>query len=86
MKVKNTVSKVIEIWFRIFGIWPNMSCVSLCRLFWTISIIIEQIFQYRYILMRFHSIEFSELMHILGSAMTYTIFLIKLVIFWCKQR
>ncbi|XP_011694667.1 PREDICTED: odorant receptor 13a-like [Wasmannia auropunctata] len=86
MKVKNTVSQVTEICLRIFGIWPNTSCVLLCRLFWTVSIMIEQVFQYRYVVMNFQLIEFSEMMHILGSTLTYTIFLIKLVIFWCKQR
>jgi len=58
MKVKSTVSRAIEIWFRIFGIWPNTSCVLLCRLLWTVSLVIEQTFQYRYIIMHFHLIEF----------------------------
>jgi len=86
MKIKNTVSQAIEIFFRIFGIWPNTSCVLLCRLLWAASIVIEQSFQYRYIIMHFHSIEFSEMISILSTAMAYTMFFTKLVIFWCKQR
>jgi len=86
MKAKNTVSQTIEICLRIFGIWPNMSYLLLCRLFWTVSLIIELVLQYYYIVMHFHSIEFTEMMHIFSSTMTNTIFLIKLVIFWCKQR
>jgi len=86
MKIKHTVSQAIEICLRIFGIWPNMSCVLLCRLFWTVTIVLEQVGQYRYIVTHFDLIEFSEIMYILGMAMTYTIFFIKLITFWCKQR
>jgi len=86
MKVKNTVNKATEIFLRIFGIWPNTSYVLLCRLFWIVLLVIEQAFQYQYIIMHFHLIEFSEIMKILGSTMSYTIFLIKLIIFWSKQR
>jgi len=86
MKIENTVTQIIEIWLRIFGIWPNTSCVLLRRLFWTVMLVIEQVFQYRYIVMNFRLIEFSEIMNILSSTLTYTIFLIKLIIFWYKQR
>ncbi|XP_077261541.1 uncharacterized protein LOC143897083 isoform X4 [Temnothorax americanus] len=86
MKIENTVSQAIEISLRIFGIWPNTSCVLLRRLFWTVMLVIEQVFQYRYIVVNFHLIEFIEMMRIIGSTMAYTIFLFKLLIFWYKQR
>jgi len=86
MKIENTISQAIEIWLRIFGIWPNVSCLSLLRLFWVVMLVIEQIFQYRYIVIHFHLIEFSEIIYILGITVTYTIFFIKLIIFWYKQR
>ncbi|XP_025073097.1 odorant receptor 13a-like, partial [Pogonomyrmex barbatus] len=86
MKVKNTISYTIEIWLRIFGIWPNVSCVLLRRLFWFVALLIEQVFQYRYIVKQFHLIDFSEIMNILSATIAYLILLIKLVIFWCKQR
>ncbi|XP_071569008.1 odorant receptor 4-like [Temnothorax nylanderi] len=86
MKIENTVSQAIEISLRIFGIWPNVSCVLLRRLFWTVMLVIEQVFQYRYIVVHFHLIEFTEMMRIIGSTMAYTIFLFKLLIFWYKQR
>ncbi|XP_071643368.1 odorant receptor 4-like isoform X1 [Temnothorax longispinosus] len=86
MKVDNTVSKAIEICLRIFGIWPNTSCALLRRLFWIVTLVIEQIFQYRYIVMHFYFIEFSERMKILGDAMAYSILLTRLLIFWYKQR
>ncbi|XP_071643459.1 odorant receptor 4-like isoform X2 [Temnothorax longispinosus] len=86
MKIENTVSQAIEISLRIFGIWPNTSCVLLRRLFWTVMLVIEQVFQYRYIVVHFHLIEFIDMMRIIGSTMAYTIFLFKLLIFWYKQR
>ncbi|XP_071568906.1 odorant receptor 67a-like [Temnothorax nylanderi] len=86
MKVENTVSKAIEICLRIFGIWPTTSCILLRRLFWTVMLIIEQVYQYRYIVMHFELSEIFDIMKILSSTMAYTIFFIKLVIFWYKQR
>jgi len=86
MKIENTVSSTTEILLRIFGIWPNTSFVLLRRLFWTISIVFEQVAQYRYIVKNFHLMEFREIVTILSSVMSYTIFLIKLIIFWYKQR
>ncbi|XP_077261523.1 uncharacterized protein LOC143897075 isoform X2 [Temnothorax americanus] len=86
MKVENTVSKAIEICLRIFGIWPTTSCILLRRLFWTVMLIIEQVYQYRYIVMHFELSEIFDIMKILSSTMAYTIFFIKLIIFWYKQR
>ncbi|XP_071568983.1 odorant receptor 13a-like [Temnothorax nylanderi] len=86
MKVKNAVSQAIEICLRIFGIWPNTSCVLLRRVFWAVTVLIEQAFQYRYIVMHFNLIELSEMMDTLSTTMAYTILLCKLVIFWYKQR
>ncbi|XP_077261495.1 odorant receptor Or1-like isoform X2 [Temnothorax americanus] len=86
MKVDNTVSKAIEICLQIFGIWPDTSCALLRRLFWIFTLVIEQIFQYRYIVMHFYFIEFSDRMKILGDAMAYSILLTRLLIFWYKQR
>jgi len=86
MKIENTISQAIEIWLRIFGIWPNVSCVLLLRLFWVVMLLIEQIFQYRYIVIHFHLIEFSQIIYILTLTVTFTIFFIKLIIFWYKQR
>ncbi|KAL0134026.1 hypothetical protein PUN28_001134 [Cardiocondyla obscurior] len=86
MKVEKAVSRTLEIYLRIFGIWPNTSGILLLRVFWTVMIAFEQIFQYRYIVMRYHSIDFSKVIDVLSAAMTYTIFSFKLVIFWYKQR
>lgn len=86
MEIENTVSQTIEIWLRIFGIWPNTTGILLRRLFWIVTLAIEQTFQYRYIIMHFHLMELFEMISLLSSAMSFTMFLIKLVIFWYQQR
>ncbi|XP_071643000.1 odorant receptor 13a-like isoform X4 [Temnothorax longispinosus] len=84
--VENTVTKTIEIYLRILGIWPNTSYSLFRILFWIITLVIEQIYQYRYIVVHFYMIEFSDMAQILGSAMSYSIFLTRLLIFWYKRR
>ncbi|XP_072750442.1 odorant receptor 4-like isoform X1 [Anoplolepis gracilipes] len=86
MKIKNIISQAIEIYLRIFGIWPDSSCILLRRIFWIIALAIEQILQYQYIILHFYSFELFEIMDLLGETMAYTIVLIKIVILWYKQR
>lgn len=86
MDLENLISWSIQIWFRIFGIWPESSYIVSRRLFWTIMLMIEQILQYQYIMTNLYSGELSEVIHTLAETMPYLILLIKLGIFWCKQR
>ncbi|XP_072750615.1 odorant receptor 4-like [Anoplolepis gracilipes] len=86
MKVENIISRILKICLQIFGIWPDSSCVLLSRIFWIISLIIEQIFQYQYIIIHFYSTELFEVMSMLSEAMSYSTVLMKLLIFWYKQR
>ncbi|CAL1674356.1 unnamed protein product [Lasius platythorax] len=86
MKVENILSQVIEICLRIFGIWPDSSCVLLRRFYWIIALVIEQILQYQYIIIHFYSMEFFEVIIMLGETMAFSIVLIKFIIFWYKQR
>lgn len=86
MKVENIFSKSLEIFLRILGIWPDSSYILLRRLFWIIVILIEQFFHYQYIIIHFHSIEFFEIINLLGESMSFSMFLIKLIILWYKQR
>lgn len=86
MKVENILSQAIEICLRIFGIWPDSSCVLLRRFYWIIALVIEQILQYQYIIIHFYSMEFFEVIIMLGETMAFSIILIKFIIFWYKQR
>ncbi|KAF3054405.1 Odorant receptor 225 [Nylanderia fulva] len=86
MKVDNIFSKSLEVCLRILGIWPDSSYVLLRRLFWIIALLIEQYFHYQYIIIHFHSTEFFEVMNLLGETLSYSIFLIKLILLWYKQR
>ncbi|EZA57540.1 ObirOr5-V11 [Ooceraea biroi] len=86
MKLENTISQVTRVWLEIFGMWPNSSCIFLRRIFWVVALIFEQVGQYQYIIMHLYSTEISELMNHLSAAMSFTLFCIKLVVFWYKQR
>ncbi|XP_070150951.1 odorant receptor 4-like [Polyergus mexicanus] len=86
MNIDNTLSKSMEIFLRIFGIWPESSCIPLRRLFWTIAILMEQALEYQWVAVHFYSNEPFEVMKILSETMTYTIMFIKVIIFWVKKR
>lgn len=86
MNIDNTLSKSMEIFLRIFGIWPESSCIPLRRLFWTIAIMIEQVLEYQWVVVHFYSNEPFEIMKVLSETMTYTIMFIKVIIFWIKKR
>lgn len=86
MELENVVGRAIKIWLRIFGIWPSASGAFSRRLFWIVALMAEQIFQYRYVVVHFHSLSVSDMMNIFSEITTHAILLIKLGIFWCKQR
>ncbi|KAF3054635.1 Odorant receptor 049 [Nylanderia fulva] len=83
---KSTINRTIELIFTLFGIWPGISCVLLCRIFWIISIIIVQFYHYRYFLTHFYTDDLFELMDCLSSFLAYTKVMIKFTIFWLNQR
>ncbi|XP_071643529.1 odorant receptor 4-like isoform X1 [Temnothorax longispinosus] len=82
----STINRSIEIPLRIFGIWPGLPYISFCRLFWTITVVAVQSFQYRYLITHFYTVDFSDLMDGLSATLGYSQFFSKLIIFWLKQR
>ncbi|XP_032669891.1 odorant receptor 67c-like [Odontomachus brunneus] len=86
MKLENLICWSIQIWLRIFGIWPESSCIMSRRLFWIIALMIEQILQYRYIMISFYNVDITEVINTLSETVPYSILLVKLGTFWCKQR
>lgn len=86
MKIDNSLNKSMVIFLRIFGIWPNASHIPLRRVFWTIAIMMEQVLEYKWIVVHFYTNEPFEVMKFLSEAMTYTIMFIKVIIFWVKKR
>lgn len=82
----NTVCFSIKLVLRIFGIWPDASCVALRRLFWSALLIVTQVFQYTYFVLHFHTDDLADLMDNLSCSLAYTLLFIKLIIFWINQR
>ncbi|XP_011148047.1 odorant receptor 4-like isoform X2 [Harpegnathos saltator] len=85
MKV-STVCFSIKFVLRIFGVWPNASCVVLRRLFWSVLLIVTQVFQYAYFVVHLRTDDLPDLMDSLSCALAYTLLLIKLIIFWVNER
>lgn len=82
----STVCLSIRLVLRIFGVWPDTSCVALPRLFWSVLLIVTQVFQYAYFVLHFHTDDLSDLMDNLSCSLAYTLLFTKLIIFWVNQR
>lgn len=82
----STVSRVVEIGLRTCGIWPYLPSTVLYRLFWIVMLGTVQVLQYQYLVIHYHSNNFSDFMDGVSSAMAYTLFFIKLAILWANQR
>ncbi|KAL0134068.1 hypothetical protein PUN28_001145 [Cardiocondyla obscurior] len=83
---KTTINRTIEVVFTLFGIWPDTSCISFCRIFWIITIIIVQFYHYRYLQVHLHSDDLFNLMDCLSSFLAYMKVMTKFVMFWINQR
>lgn len=81
----STVSRVVEIGLRACGIWPYLLSTFLYRLFWTVMLGTVQVLQYQYVVMHYHSDNFSDFMDGVSSTMAYTLFFIKLAILWANE-
>ncbi|XP_011065213.1 PREDICTED: odorant receptor 13a-like [Acromyrmex echinatior] len=82
----NTITRSIEIGLRIVGIWPGATYAIISRLFWTTTMIVAQIFQYRHMAMHLNSEDISQLMDGLSATLSYSLLCVKLIVFWTKQR
>nr|XP_012220005.1 PREDICTED: uncharacterized protein LOC105670844 [Linepithema humile] len=68
------------------GIWPDASCVTFCRIFWSITIATLQFWHYRYFLTHYHSIDMFDFMEWCSSFLGYWKLFTKYVCFWLNQR
>lgn len=82
----STINRAVTIPLRIFGIWPGSPYIPFYRLFWTITLVAAQSFQYRYVIKQLHVVEISDLVDGLSATLTFSQFLSKLIIFWLNQR
>lgn len=82
----STVSRVVKIGLRTYGIWPYLPSTALCRLLCIMLLSAAQIFQYRYLLINYRTDSFSNFMDGMSSAMTYSLLFMKLAILWINER
>ncbi|KAL6429650.1 hypothetical protein ACFW04_007520 [Cataglyphis niger] len=81
-----TINRTIELLLTAFGVWPGISCVLLYRVFWMITLAINQFFHYRYFVTHFNVDNLFELMDCLSSFLAHVKLTFKLIIFSLKQR
>ncbi|GAB1863039.1 Odorant receptor [Camponotus japonicus] len=86
MESMTTVSRSVEFGFRAIGVWPGTSCAILFEVFSISSMVIFQIFQYRYAIVNFGQEDFTLLMDALSVTFAYTLLLIKMIIFALNAR
>lgn len=80
-----TVSPPVEFGLRAIGIWPG-SYNILYRIFWTISLGLAQIFQFRYIAVCIETANFLDLVDSISTTLPYSLLCLKLIILWQNQR
>ncbi|XP_070150840.1 uncharacterized protein [Polyergus mexicanus] len=86
MTRKNTINRTIELLLTAFGVWPGISYVLLYRIFWMITLAINQFFHYRYFVTHFNIDNLFNLMDCLSSFLAHVKLTFKLIIFSLKQR
>jgi len=86
MGSKRTINRTVELMLTMFGVWPGISCVPLYRVFWMITLAIDEFFHYRYFVTHFHFDNLFDLMDCLSSFLAHVKLTAKLIIFSLKQR
>ncbi|XP_019699032.2 odorant receptor 4-like [Harpegnathos saltator] len=83
---KSTISRIVKCLLILYGIWPNIPCITFCKIFWSISFIIIQVWHYQYFLAHFYSNDIFDLMDCLGTFIGYFKLSIKIIVFWWNQQ
>ncbi|XP_072750610.1 odorant receptor 13a-like [Anoplolepis gracilipes] len=86
MMRKSTINRTTKFALILFGIWPNISCVMFCRIFWAVTITIVLLCHYLYFLTHYHSDDIFDLMDCFSSFLGFLKLMIKCVFFWLNQR
>ncbi|XP_018364801.1 PREDICTED: odorant receptor 4-like [Trachymyrmex cornetzi] len=86
MRSNRTINRTVEVMLIMFGVWPGISCVILYRVFWMITLAINQFFHYSYFVTHFHFDNLFDLMDCLSSFLVTVKVTVKLIIFSLKQR
>ncbi|KAL0134032.1 hypothetical protein PUN28_001135 [Cardiocondyla obscurior] len=86
MASKRTINRTVELMLIMFGVWPGISCVILYRVFWLITLAINEFLHYQYFVTHFHFDNLFNLMDCLSSFLAHVKLTVKLIIFSLKQR
>ncbi|XP_019700776.2 odorant receptor 4 [Harpegnathos saltator] len=86
MARKSTISRMVKCLLVLYGIWPDASCITCCKVFWSISLAVVLISLYRYLCAHFYSSDIFDLMDCLSTFVGYLKLFIKVVIFWWNQQ
>ncbi|XP_025164026.1 odorant receptor 4-like [Harpegnathos saltator] len=83
---QSTISHTVKCLLILHGIWPDTSCITLCKVFWSVSLTIIQFWHYKYLLAHFYSNDIFDLMDCLSTFIGYFKLLIKIIVFWWNQQ
>ncbi|XP_032669892.1 uncharacterized protein LOC116843539 [Odontomachus brunneus] len=83
---KSTINRMVRYLLILFGIWPDVSCMMFCRIFWGISFAIVVVCQYRYLLTHLYSNDLSDLMDCFSTFVGYIKLTFKFIVFWWNER
>ncbi|XP_032669863.1 odorant receptor 4-like [Odontomachus brunneus] len=86
MESKSTVHRTTKLVFTLFGIWPGMSYVLICRIYWFIILMSDEIWLYRYFQSHFQLENLPNLVDCLSAFMAHMKVLTKLFVFWFNQQ
>ncbi|XP_032669916.1 uncharacterized protein LOC116843557 [Odontomachus brunneus] len=86
MMRRSTLNRTLKYMFILFGIWPDMSYVLVCRVFWIVSIVFVEYCHYRYFLTHIYTAELLDLVDCLCSFLACSKVFFKFILFWLKQR
>ncbi|XP_014480031.1 PREDICTED: odorant receptor 4-like [Dinoponera quadriceps] len=83
---RSTLNRTLKFMFVLFGIWPGMSYVLACRVFWVSTLAFIEYCHYHYFLTHIYTAEFLNLMDCMCSFLAYGKVLIKFILFWFNQQ
>jgi len=86
MAYGHTINRTIELMLAMFGIWPGIPCVIIYRMFWIITLAINEFLHYYYFVTNLHSDNLFNLMDCLSSFLAHVKLTMKIIIFSLKQR
>ncbi|XP_076640936.1 odorant receptor 10-like isoform X8 [Halictus rubicundus] len=82
---RNTISQSVKYGLHFIGIWPGTPFPVLRKVFWLLSTVFCQIYQYKYMITHFKTEGFIEMIDSLSVALTYSLMIGKLFVAWINH-